>query len=148
MQSGMSLLPKSARFVISGWELIINNHRIVSDGGLFCWILDVIREGSCKQIVSTLQKNGISFETVRKKCIEEIRQDSSTLLHIMWWYCGIREEWSTVSRYADSANGTEMAQYIIKVIKECGNWERFCDTMNAKSDFSVKIKQKIMEEIK
>ena len=159
MPQSLIQLPKTAEFVIRGWNVTIENHKIVNDEmGLFSTIIGVVdTSGSNKQTLYQLEKLGISFESAIECCASELELDVNILSEIIWYHIGMQKPASILENeegkdlflyFSKSVTGRIIADQYIEKIRSCNNWEELYEELNLKSKFRKDMTKKIRTGLK
>ena len=156
MPQSLTRLPKEAHIQILGHSIIIQNHRVVSNGGLLNSIMSItsmMRTCVNEQTLSDLEKHGISFEMAIECCVREIEKDSHVLVWLIWWHYKINmasgsiihRQWERVHVFSNGAAGRKIAEQHIEKIRSCENWQQLYQEMDPDSQFSRDMQDRISE---
>ena len=137
-------LPKTAHIDLGRsemWDLYVKNHEVTNKHGFMYWLEGIFHYDKWNDILPQMISQGFTLDGVIETCEAELK-DKEKLLRILKWYVGIsvRREQEIIN----SQFGVEIASYIIKTLQKCKNWKQFDETMDKHSEFSNKLREKIM----
>ena len=158
MPQSLTQLPKKMEFAIAGWDITIEDHKIVDNNGLLNSIMHAVDDpGSDRNILYEFEKHGVSFEMVIEYCVWEIENDEDILADVMWYMNVIMElihtiiginMWSECRNFSKSVKGREISEQYTEKIRSCNNWEELYDEMQQTSKFHRDMKKRMNKEIK
>ena len=155
MPQSIVRLPESTEIRIPKWDIVIENHRVVSEMGLFGGIghiLDNSRED--ETTLELFEEGGISYESFIEYCVEELDEEPTTLAYAILRLDGILQ---TIGSYSDSRfgrivnfsaseAGRSIAVDIIDKIRDCHNWREFYNELHETGKFQKDMADRVTKE--
>ena len=130
---------------MGGTILTIENHKVTSMYGLFCWLFE--KDGpSLKTKIMELRENKISYEAFIENSVMEL-EDEVNLRGILIWDFNVTKNMGDLMKYAKSAACMEMAEKIIDKIRDCKDWDDLNLEMGHDGRFMKRIRIQITEEM-
>ena len=141
-------LPRRVRVPVGGVLLVIKNHRVQNESGIFLTVLNAAKSVLWPRSVMVMESNGINYGNFAEAAIQEIKQNYGVVEGLVGWYHRIKKNSGNALEFSKSDAGRKIAGQYIARIKRCKNWTEFHKAMKKNSKFQKEMKQKIMEEMK
>ena len=146
MAQSLTRLPETATIHnVGGLDLVIKNHE-VEQTTLLYWIMGTMAGENWNEVVTQMEKSGISFEIAVETCVKELDTLNTLFADIVWEPLNYTKDWDEAFELSKSILGRKMAEQYIENIRRCDNWDDLNREMNPKSQFHKQIKNKIIIE--
>ena len=156
MAQSLTQLPRTAT-IHSGdrTNLIIRNHRVVFDTGMFYWLQRPAIHGDAiwKSIDAQFYLQKISYEAAVEWCALEIKEKPYLLAYVIEYCYDFIDEYATssekmeadntIKKFSASNQGMMLAEMFIDGMRMCDNWTEFHNTMKPQSDFRTQMRLQI-----
>ena len=116
MPQSLTQLPETAEFEIGGWCLVIRDHKVVSDGGLWEFINHVVNNIRGQSLYQ-FEKHGISFEAAIEYCAYEYENYAEPLTNLIFWQYNIESYKTDIIRQYLTLRNYPFGQYNIESYK-------------------------------
>ena len=143
-------LPKTIFIETSFTFLEIKNHIVTTHQCLMQWLVSVARYGDLDQIGPHIRphmiQQGFRFDAFIEECIRNM-QDPKMFAFVFFWY-RVYDPANMLEKFSATKTAAKIALGIIIELKKCHDWDQLFDLMNADSDFSEEIKNRIQGGVK
>ena len=151
-------LPESARIDGKDSRLIIKNHKVLYETGMFYWLSRQIKHERWKYVEAQMHLQKVGFYPAVETCVDELESDSRILGWIIThiydvmdsdMYADEREKLEeSVMEFAASSAGWDITYTFIDNIRDCHSWTEFNDLLKIGSKFRTDMKARINRELK
>ena len=138
-------LPETASISIGWRDLVIDNHKVTSEEGMFYWAVAVVAGYDWDVAVSRMIRQKISYEAFIECCAAELENDINTLANMAWWHTDMKNR-IECNAFVSSPGGKNIAMEIVEKIRGCDNWNEFRVLFQEESDFKDELRLRFNEE--
>ena len=140
-------LPEYATIHDGVSKLVIRRHTVIS-GSICIWLLNVINRGNYNRTKFRLMRKGVTFETFKNECVDNILTRTGVLSNIINAHFKLGSNSDVNYAFSASLQGREIAKEFASHIEQCEDWQQLCDMLHLNSTFSMQMRKKIITLMK